>query len=57
MPCGVYAAAGDMDVTFSGDGMVSTLGHHIALQPDGKIIAVGTVYNPTTGNDDAYVAR
>lgn len=57
MPCGVYAAAGDMDVTFSGDGMVSTLGHHIALQPDGKIIAVGLIYNANTGDDDAYVAR
>jgi hypothetical protein len=48
-----YGAGGDLDVTFDGDGRLTTdLGGAdsataVALQPDGKIIAVGTSFeNP-----------
>ena len=43
-----YAAAGDLDTTFSGDGKVATdffgnsdLAYAVAIQPDGKIVAAG----------------
>jgi uncharacterized delta-60 repeat protein len=55
------AASGDLDTTFSGDGKVTTdisggqydaiIG--IALQTNGKIVAVGYRISPVTGNDFA----
>ena len=61
--CGVlYAAAGDLDSTFDGDGKVTTdfaAGADrvtgIVLQPDGKIVAVGRV--EIGGSSDFGVAR
>ena len=52
------AASGDLDTTFDGDGMVTTnlvpsnpgradLAQDLALQPDGKIVAVGYSYDPS----------
>ena len=60
--CGLlYAAAGDLDSTFGGDGRVTTnFGSNadeatdIAVQPDGKIVAVGIV---VSGGVDFGVAR
>ncbi len=48
--------AGSLDTTFGTGGKVSTLTktgeiNDLALQPDGKIIAGGYVYNTGTGND------
>jgi uncharacterized delta-60 repeat protein len=46
-PAGVRAAPGDLDLTFSGDGKQTTAfagpdgASGVALQPDGKIVAVG----------------
>ena len=46
-----YAADGDLDTSFDGDGKVTTNFHNtsdearaVAIQPDGKIVAVGTTY-------------
>src|SRR5687768_786326 len=49
-----YAVSGDLDPTFDGDGRVtSNLDNYgtldearaVAIQPDGKIVAVGTTYD------------
>jgi uncharacterized delta-60 repeat protein len=60
---GMQAAAGDLDITFGNDGKVVTdfFGNSdeasgVVVQPDGKIIAVGTAFNPVTSGDFA-VAR
>jgi uncharacterized delta-60 repeat protein len=57
-------AAGDLDPTFGMDGKVKTdfFGHRdearaIALQTDNKIVAVGTVTEPTFGTSDFGLAR
>jgi len=63
LPTVVLAAAGVLDTTFSGDGKVATNVHptrtdrlyDIALQSDGKIVAVG--FSRTTGSDIISVAR
>jgi uncharacterized delta-60 repeat protein len=58
-----YNPNGTLDTTFGGDGRVITAfeGHaaalDIALQPDGKIVAVGQANNPSTGNRDFALAR
>jgi uncharacterized delta-60 repeat protein len=55
------AASGDLDTTFDGDGMVTTnlvpsnpgradLAQDLALQPDGKIVAVGYSYEPSNSS-------
>jgi uncharacterized delta-60 repeat protein len=62
------AASGDLDTTFSGDGLVtsyavpsnpgrSDYGFDIAIQPNGKIVAVGASYVPSTGNSDFAILR
>jgi len=59
------AASGDLDPTFDGDGLVITdinsnrtdYIKDIAIQPDGKIIVVGTSYVPNTSTYDISVAR
>jgi uncharacterized delta-60 repeat protein len=47
-----YAADGDLDTTFGGDGLVTTNFHNtldeahaVAIQPDDKIVAVGTTHS------------
>jgi uncharacterized delta-60 repeat protein len=57
------AAPGDLDLTFSSDGMLkdfiaggaSDLGRDVAVQVDGKIVIVGTCSNPL--NFDFCIAR
>jgi len=62
------AASGDLDTTFSGDGKVRTniggalvndFGRAIAIQPDGKIVAVGDHFDTFEegGKDDFAVVR
>jgi len=60
------AASGDLDSTFSGDGRVfhafgaPILGYitDVALQPDGKIVALGFQWNDVTGSGyDLFVVR
>jgi len=53
---------GELDTTFGGDGIVTTqigtgrdTAHAVAIQPDGKIVVVGTSDNATTGLDFAVV--
>lgn len=60
----VLAASGDLDTTFDGDGLVTTdlgrsdIAQGIAIQPaDGKIIAVGYSYIPSTATQDFAAAR
>ena len=56
-----YTATGELDDSFGNGGKVTTeFGHHahihgMALQPGGKIVAVGHTY--THGNDNFLVAR
>jgi uncharacterized delta-60 repeat protein len=57
-----YAADGDLDPTFGGDGTVTTNFHNtddevraVALQPDGKIVAAG--YAPVGGFNDFALVR
>jgi uncharacterized delta-60 repeat protein len=59
-----YNANGVLDTTFGQNGQVtlnfgSTQDHGlgVTLQPDGKILAVGTTYNSATGLDEFAVAR
>ena len=58
----VQASAGDLDPTFGAGGKVTTdfFGNSdevrdVVIQPDGKIIAVGFVYNPITQGDFGLV--
>jgi len=57
-----YTSDGELDTSFSGDGMVTTslggnysLANDIAIDGDGKIVAVGYSYNGS--NDDFAVVR
>jgi hypothetical protein len=59
-----YAAGGDLDLTFGGDGRVTTeleggpdVVNGLALQADGKIVAAGMVYRYAQGNYDVGLAR
>jgi uncharacterized delta-60 repeat protein len=59
-----YNADGSLDPTFGGSGMVVTnllsheLARGVAIQPDGKIVAVGqTRANPSGGDSDFAVVR
>src|SRR5438034_5239081 len=57
--------AGDLDLSFGGDGRVTTdigmlvesieTARSVAIQPDGKIVAVGSTQNAGTGRDFALV--
>ncbi|MEO8288394.1 MAG: S-layer homology domain-containing protein [Chloroflexota bacterium] len=60
MPVGAYAAPGDLDTTFSGDGKqitdffgLSDAANGVAVQADGKIVAVGYASTATNGYDFA----
>ena len=54
---------GSLDTTFDEDGKVTTVfgsldeAFAVAIQPDGKIVAVGHTDNPSTGTGDFAVAR
>jgi uncharacterized delta-60 repeat protein len=61
------AASGDLDGTFGGDGRVTTnlvpsnpgradYAHDLALQPDGKIVAVGYSYDSSSTSQALYFA-
>jgi len=61
-----YNAAGTLDTTFGGDGIVTTTGaglgsnyaNAVALQADGKIVVVGNAFaNPFAGTSDIAVLR
>lgn len=60
VPCSVLAAAGDLDVTFSGDGVVdwsAAAGRplsvkEVAVQADGKILGVGTATDALDANEE-----
>jgi len=61
LPLSALGAPGDLDTTFDTDGIVTTpigsgndLGSDLAIQPDGKIVAVGTSHNGVN-NDFALV--
>jgi|RhiMetdeSRZDD1v2_1073273.scaffolds.fasta_scaffold391355_1 uncharacterized delta-60 repeat protein len=72
-PLRAHAAAGDLDTSFGVGGKVVTdvsqtpdpfnpdsaeeLAQDVAIQPDGKIIAVGFAINPTNGTSDFAVIR
>lgn len=61
-----FAAAGDLDPSFSGDGKLTTnfggiastrdLGADVAIQTDGKIVVAGTV-TTRSGGEDFALAR
>src|SRR5688572_27172271 len=62
------AAPGDLDTTFDGDGLVTSyiapsnpgrddLAYGIAIQPNGKIVAAGYSYIPSTAITDFAVTR
>jgi|SRR5688572_4019963 len=62
------AASGDLDTTFDGDGLVTSfavptnpgrndVAHAIAIQADGKIVAAGYSYVPSTSTRDFAVLR
>jgi uncharacterized delta-60 repeat protein len=57
------AAPGDLDPTFSGDGKeltsirVSAYGNDVAIQSDGKIVAIGGSYAGAGGTHDFSLAR
>ncbi len=60
LPHGVQAAAGNLDLTFGSSGKITTdffndsdAATDIAVQPDGKIIAVGDAFNDSTSFDFA----
>ncbi len=60
-----YNVDGSLDTSFDGDGKVTTDfgnsfddAYDIAIQTDGKIVAVGTTFNSSTGTgDDFAIAR
>ena len=61
-----FTANGVLDTSFSFDGLTtidfdngagSDLANGIALQPDGKIVVIGTTWGANTGNTDFAVAR
>src|SRR5262249_35168615 len=59
-----YNANGVLDTTFGQNGRVTLNfgsgqdhGYGVTLQPDGKILVVGTTYNSATGLDEFAVAR
>ncbi|MEO5952215.1 MAG: S-layer homology domain-containing protein [Chloroflexia bacterium] len=59
-----YAADGDLDTTFDGDGKQTTNyisrydeARAVAIQPDGKIVVVGTTFISDPNNYDFFVAR
>ena len=61
---GVFAADGDLDVSFDGDGKVFTdigaaydAATNAVQQPDGKIVTVGTTRNTDSSPDDLLVVR
>ncbi len=60
-PLTVLAAAGDLDTTFDGDGVVTTtigtfaIAYGVAIQPNGRIVAVG--YTDNGPEYDFAVAR
>ena len=61
-----YGTDGSFDTTFGTDGRVTTVvgvgsgdhdgGHAVGIQPDGKIVVVGTTYGGALGRD-LIVAR
>jgi len=64
----VLAASGDLDPTFDGDGLVTNHivpsapsrgdeANGVIVQPDGKIVAVGYTYIPSSTTQDFAVAR
>jgi uncharacterized delta-60 repeat protein len=67
LPLRAHAAAGDLDTSFGVGGKVVTdvsqagssdeFAHDVAIQPDGKIIAVGQAVNSTNGTSDFAVIR
>lgn len=67
IPCSVFAAAGDLDVTFSGDGVVNWdeatpspspfSAEEAIVQADGKILVVGLTYADSGIDDQAGIAR
>jgi uncharacterized delta-60 repeat protein len=58
-----YNADGSLDASFDGDGMLTThfifddFAHAFAVQPDGKMVAVGYTNNGSTTNHDFALAR
>ncbi|HYC48166.1 MAG TPA: hypothetical protein VED01_22055 [Burkholderiales bacterium] len=59
-----YNADGTLDTTFGGDGKVVTTvapghdyAHDVVLQPDGKLVVAGEVFDETTNNGDFLVLR
>lgn len=59
-----YLPDGTLDTTFSGDGrivenVISTIdrAYAVAIQPDGKALVGGYVFNPTNSSDDVAVLR
>lgn len=58
-----YQPNGSLDASFSGDGMVTTnFGYEeaawdLVIQGDGKIVATGGTYNPSTSHSDFALAR
>jgi len=58
-----YNSDGSFDTSFGTDGKVATdfgnsdSGNSIALQPDGKLVVAGWVYNATTSNQDFGLSR
>ena len=58
-----FAAAGDLDPTFDGDGKLTTdfgprdEAHSVAVQGDGKIVVAGATYDPVAGTQDFALAR
>jgi uncharacterized delta-60 repeat protein len=61
LPVAIAANAGDLDLSFGTNGVVTTLisnvssnARGVAIQPDGKIVVAGTVYGSSSG---IFVAR
>ena len=61
-----YNANGSLDMSFGGDGKVTTdfftssqgnIAHAVALQADGKIVAAGLAFNPSDGGTRFALAR
>src|SRR5687768_8448234 len=56
-------AAGDLDPSFSGDGMLTaSFGQHarawdVAVQEDGKIVVAGAISSPSGNTSDAALIR
>lgn len=60
----IFAAPGDLDITFGSSGKVVTqisidrnLASEIAIQPDGKIVVVGRSYTNDISKFDVVVVR